>query len=76
VAVTSTARDAAHLSNPVGLARETVTALGMEESMTDTEDVRGTWCAGVTTVRSLELTTTPRTTAVTCHRTCPRPQLQ
>ena len=37
--------------------RETVTDLGMEVSMTDTLAVRETSCVGVTTARSLELTT-------------------
>merc|ERR1711978_874946 len=40
----------------------------------DTEDVRETSCAGVTTARSSEPTTTRRTTAVTCLRTFPDPQ--
>ena len=43
--------------------RETVTDLEMEVSMTDTRAVRETSCAGVTIARSLELTTTRRTTA-------------
>ena len=53
-----------------------MTDLQTEDSMTDTEDVGVTWSAGLTTVRSSDLTTTRRTTAVTCLRTCPLPQLQ
>merc|ERR1712025_270970 len=42
--------------------------------MMDTEDARETSCAGATTARSSEPTTTRRTTAVTCPRTFPNPQ--
>merc|ERR1712026_589758 len=44
------------------------------ESMTDTEGVRETSCAGVTTARSSEPISMRRTTAVTCLRTFPDPQ--
>merc|ERR1712168_1004307 len=60
---TSTGGGAALQSSPVGRERETVTVLETEESMMVTEDVGVIWCAGVTTVRSSELTTTRRMTA-------------
>merc|ERR1719471_1208979 len=62
-AVTTTGRGAVLQSSLVTRERETVTDLGMEVSMTDTLAVRETSCVGVTTARSLELTTTRRTTA-------------
>ena len=46
------------------LARETVTDLMTEVSMTVTEAAEQDWCAGVTTVSSSVPTSTPRTTAV------------
>jgi len=49
---------------PVVRARGTVTDLGTGASMTVTRAARLDWCAGVTTVRSSELTTMRRTTAV------------
>ena len=45
------------------LARETVTDLMTEVSMTVTEAARQDWCVGVTTVSSSVPTSTPRTTA-------------
>merc|ERR1711963_1005126 len=51
-------------SSPVVRERETVTVLGTEESMTVTAAVKLVWCAGLTTARSSEPTTTRRTTAV------------
>merc|ERR1719471_1543498 len=62
-AVTTTGRGAVLQSSLVTRERETVTDLGMEVSMTDTLAVREPSCVGVTTARSLELTTTRRTTA-------------
>jgi len=62
-AVTTTGRDAVLQSSLVTRERETVTDLGTEVLMTDTLAVRETSCVGVTTARSLELTTTRRTTA-------------
>merc|ERR1719166_464589 len=50
-------------SSPVVRERETVTDLGTEESMTATEAVELDWCAGLTTARSSEHTTTRRMTA-------------
>merc|ERR1712048_1278306 len=49
---------------PVVRARVTVTAQGTEASMTATGAARVTWCAGLTTANSSELTTMRRTTAV------------
>ena len=46
------------------LARETVTDLATEVSMTATEAARQGWCVGATTVSSSVPTSTPRTTAV------------
>merc|ERR1711988_1361471 len=48
---------------PCGEERETVTDLGTVESMTVTEAVELDWCAGPTTARSSEPTTTRRTIA-------------
>jgi len=59
-----TVRDAVPRTIPVRRARATVTDLVMEVSMMAMPAVRVTWCAGATTVSSLELTTTRRTTAV------------
>merc|ERR1712213_242944 len=70
----STERGVVHPRGPAVLERVTVTDLLTAESMTDTEGVRETSCAGVTTARSSEPTTTRRTTAVTCLRTFPDPQ--
>merc|ERR1712014_152598 len=47
----------------MGRERETVTDLGTEESMTVTVAVELVWCAGPTTARSSEPTTTRRMTA-------------
>merc|ERR1711973_540821 len=63
-AVTTTGGGAVLPSSPVVRARETVTDLGTEESMTVTAAVEPDWCAGPTTARSSEPTTTRRTTAV------------
>merc|ERR1719204_1363320 len=63
-AVTSTGEGAVLPSSPVVRERETVTVLGTEESMTVTAAVKLVWCAGLTTARSSEPTTTRRTTAV------------
>ena len=60
----STVGDAALRTIPVVRARATVTELVTGESMTATGAVGLDWCAAVTTVRSLEPTTTRRTTAV------------
>ena len=56
--------DAAPQRVPVMLARETVTDLTMEVSMTATEAARADWCVGATTASSSAPTSTPRTTAV------------
>ena len=59
-----TARDAAPRTIPVMRARATVTDRVTEVSMMAMPAARVTWCAARTTVSSLELTTTRRTTAV------------
>merc|ERR1711877_101500 len=63
-AATTTGGGAVLPSSPVVRERETVTDLGTEESMTVTAAVKLVWCAGLTTARSSEPTTTRRTTAV------------
>ena len=62
-AVTTTGRGAVLQSSLVTRERETVMDLQTGVNMTDTLAVRETSCVGVTTARSLELTTTRRTTA-------------
>ena len=63
-AVTSTGGGVVLPSSLVVRERETVTDLETEESMTATVAVELVWCAGPTTARSSEPTTTRRTTAV------------
>ena len=65
--VTMTARDAVPQTIPAMRVRETVTDLETEVSMMAMPAARVTWCAARTTVSSLELTTTRRTTAVRSH---------
>jgi hypothetical protein len=55
---------AAHLRTLVVRERGTVMGQEMEESMMETEDAGLGWCVGVTTARSLVLTTMRRMTAV------------
>jgi len=60
---------------PVDWARATVTAPWTVDRTTDTRAARVTWCAGVTTVVSSACSTTPRMTAVTCHKPWPQSDL-
>jgi len=69
-------RDVVRQSSPVVWERGTVMDLETVVSMMETEAVRVTSSVAVTTVRSSELTTIRRTTAVTCLRIDPVPQLQ
>ena len=59
----SKAGDVALLRILVTRVRVTVTGLVMEDRMTVTGAVRGIWCAGLTTARSLDTIIMKRTTA-------------
>ena len=57
--------DAAHLSSPVVWERGTVMDLLMEVLMMDMKGVKETLCVAAITARSLEFTSTRKTTVVT-----------
>ena len=63
-AETIMARDVVLLKTPVMKERVTVMAQETVDSMMVTAAASQVWCAAATTVSSLELTTTPRMTAV------------